>query len=269
MDLSVPAPGPGPDDPQRHEGPLRVMIVHAHPEPTSFNGALTRAGAQALRAAGHEVHVSDLYAQGFTAVALPGHFTPRHDPTVFALDAEQQHAHAQGTVPAWVAAEQAALARADVLVLQFPLWWFGPPAMLKGWFEQVLDLGFGYLPERRYDTGLLRGKLAVVGVTTGSAAGAFAPDGRDGALADILWPVHNGVLHYTGFAVAEPFVVHAPHALDDAGRTAALDAWGRALVDVGRRPRLFFHPAADYGPDARLRPGVVPRSGFQHPVDRG
>ena len=55
-------------------------------------------------------------------------------------------------------------------------------------------------------------------------------------------------------------------ALDDAGRDAVLASWRERLSGLETDPRLFFHPAEDYGPDQRLRPGVVPRSGFQHAV---
>ena len=68
------------------------------------------------------------------------------------------------------AAVERALDRADLLILQFPLWWFGPPAILKGWFERVFTRGFGYMPGRKYDTGLMRGKRAMVSVTTGTSA---------------------------------------------------------------------------------------------------
>ena len=55
---------------------MRVFIVHAHPEPKSFNGAMTRAASEALREAGHEIEVSDLYAMGFNPVSGRGNRRP-------------------------------------------------------------------------------------------------------------------------------------------------------------------------------------------------
>ena len=243
---------------------MKVLIVHAHPEPRSFNGALTQVAVATLSGAGHEVVVSDLYAMGFDPVAGPGEFTDRVDEDYFRLDREQTHAHDTATTAADLLVEQRKLAAADLLVLQFPMWWFGPPAILKGWFDRVLARGFAYLPGHKYDTGHLHGKLAIVSVTTGTSADTYAADGIDGAIHDILWPVHNGVLRYTGFDVAAPFVTHMPGRLTDHERTTQLDRWAGALRDVDSRPRLFFHPRSDYGPDERLLPHVDPSSGFQH-----
>jgi NAD(P)H dehydrogenase (quinone) len=243
---------------------VKVLIVHAHPEPQSFNGALTQVAVKTITDTGHDVVVSDLYAMGFDPVAGPDEFTDRLDADYFRLDREQTHAHDHRTTAPEVRAEQDKLAAADLLVLQYPMWWFGPPAILKGWFDRVLTRGFGYLPGHKYDTGLMRGKLAIVSVTTGTSADTYAPDGIDGAIGDILWPVHNGVLRYTGFDVAEPFVTHMPGRLTDEERAAQIDQWADTLRDIQTRPRLFFHPRSDYGPDERLLPGVEPRSGFQH-----
>ena len=49
---------------------------------------------------------------------------------------------------------------------------------------------------------------AMVSVTTGTSVGTYAPDGIDGAILDILWPIHNGILRYTGFDVLEPFITY-------------------------------------------------------------
>ena len=47
---------------------INFFIVHAHPEPQSFNGAVTQKALKVLMGAGHEVKVSDLYAMGFDPV---------------------------------------------------------------------------------------------------------------------------------------------------------------------------------------------------------
>ena len=244
---------------------MNVLLVLAHPDPASFNVALAATGKRALQAQGHEVAVSDLYAMGWKAVADEHDFAgDRHDSAQFRLDVEQTHAHERGTVAPDIAAEQAKVAAADLLILQFPLWWFGPPAILKGWFDRVFSRGFAYLPGRKYDTGMLAGKRALVSVTTGTSADTYASDGIDGALVDILWPITNGVLRYTGFEVYEPFATFMPRRMDDDGRTAALADFAAAMDSLATRPLLYFHPADHYGDDERLLPHVEPRSGFQH-----
>src|SRR5262245_30486110 len=63
--------------------PMRVFIVHAHPEPQSFNGAMTRNASAVLAAAGHEVVVSDLYRMGFDPVSSRRNFLTVLDPEYF------------------------------------------------------------------------------------------------------------------------------------------------------------------------------------------
>lgn len=73
---------------------MRVFIVHAHPEPKSFNGAMTRVATEALSAAGHEVAVSDLYRMDFDPVSGRANFRTVHDPAYFRQQAEESHAAA-------------------------------------------------------------------------------------------------------------------------------------------------------------------------------
>ena len=243
---------------------MNVLLVHAHPEPKSFNGALTDTAVSTLAAVGHEVVVSDLYAMKWKAVADADDFTgSRADGAYLRIDREQTHAHEHGSLAADILDEQRKLRDADLLVLQYPMWWFGMSAILKGWADRVFTRGFAYLPGRKYDTGLMRGKLAMVSVTTGTSADTYAPDGIDGPLLNVLWPVHNGLLRYSGFDVLTPFAAHMPGRASAEERAEILAAYHAHLSDFDALPRLFFHPREDYGPDERLLPHVTPRSGVQ------
>src|SRR3546814_15609657 len=115
-----------------------------------------------------------------------------------------------GTISGDIKAEQAKLARAELLILQFPIWWFSPPAILKGWFDRVFARGFAYHTGRKYDTGMFKGKFAMVAATTGTSEDTYAPDGIDGSILSVLWPVHNSLLRYSGFDVLPPFVAYLP-----------------------------------------------------------
>ncbi len=246
---------------------MKVLILYAHPEPTSFNGALKDAAVQTLEGTGHEVRVIDLYATGFDPVLKAEDFAAgRLDPIRLDIGREQTRAVEQETQPEEIAAAQAALAWTDLLILQFPMWWYGMPAIMKGWFDRVLARGFAYAPGRKYDTGLLAGKLAMVSVTTGTSAATYMPDGIDGDILSVLWPIHNGILRYTGFDVLPPFCAFMPGRISPAERQAVIEAWRRRLAEIETLPQLFFHPRDDYGPDERLRPGVLARSGIQRNV---
>lgn len=184
---------------------MHVRLIQAHPEPNSFNGALSRRAVSALEQAGHVVSFQDLVASGFDPVERGGHYPGRTDNTAFAPLAEQRHAWRTGTLPADVCEEINALEKADLLLLQFPLWWHGPPAILKGWFDRVFLSGGLYTSRMRYDTGYFRGKRALVSVTTGAPEAAFGPGARGGDFDTMLWPVHYS-LHYLGFEVLPPFI---------------------------------------------------------------
>ena len=246
---------------------MNVLIVYAHPEPKSFNGAMRDLAVETLREAGHDIVVSDLYAMGFEAVVGADDFKgEREDPGFLSIAKEQTRAYATGTLASDVAAEQEKLRRADLVILQFPVWWFGMPAIMKGWADRVFARGFAYMPGRKYDTGMFRGKTAMVAATTGTSADTYAPDGIDGDVLTVLWPIHNGLLRYSGFDVLPPYLAYMPGRLSQAGREACLEGYRDRLLSLDATPRLFFHPAEDYGPNERLKPGVLARSGVQRNV---
>ncbi|WP_251274077.1 NAD(P)H-dependent oxidoreductase, partial [Enterobacter hormaechei] len=85
--------------------------------------------------------------------------------------------------------------------------WFAAPAILKGWLDRVLVYGPMYNSRLRHEHGAMRGKRALLSVTTGSSARACAVDGREGDTRLLLWPLMYS-LRYVGFDVMEPHVVH-------------------------------------------------------------
>lgn len=85
---------------------MRVLLVYAHPEPTSFTAALKNTALAALRDAGHTVEVSDLYGEGFNPVAGRHDFLDASDPARFHYQTEQGHAHKTGTFAPDIVREQ-------------------------------------------------------------------------------------------------------------------------------------------------------------------
>lgn len=102
---------------------MKTLLIYAHPVPTSFNAAVFDVAKQALLAAGHELRVTDLYAEGFDPV----------------LSREDREAYLTDTASLIdkVAGHVENLRWAESLVFVFPTWYYGPPAILKGWFERV------------------------------------------------------------------------------------------------------------------------------------
>jgi NAD(P)H dehydrogenase (quinone) len=101
---------------------MRVLLIHCHPRPDSFSAALRDAAVDALTSSGHSVEVRDLYAEAFDPVLSA------HQRGVYFDEAQNVHG---------VEDHVAALRRAEGLVLVYPTWWFGMPAMLKGWLDRV------------------------------------------------------------------------------------------------------------------------------------
>ena len=213
-----------------------VLIVYAHPEPKSFNAALAERATAALREAGHRVTVSDLYGEGFDPVAGRHDFVSAANPDVFHYQSEQAHAARTGGFSPEIAREQRRVAEADFLILQFPLWWGGVPAILKGWFDRVLAYGFGYVDGARYDTGLFRGRHALLSVTTGGPTMRFGPEGVYGPIENVLYQPQRLILRYLGYETEEPFVAYAAPRADDAGRAAYLDALAQRVVEIAAKP---------------------------------
>jgi NAD(P)H dehydrogenase (quinone) len=214
---------------------LQVLLVHAHPEPTSFNAALRDAAVDRLRADGHRVAVSDLFADRFDPVPGRHDFTTCADPDRFHYQAEQAHAAANGGFCAEIAREQQRVREADLLILQFPLWWGAAPAIMKGWFERVLAYGFAYVDGRRFDTGLLKGRSALVCVTTGGTRERFSDAGVYGEIDKVLWPVTRTTLEYMGLSVEEPYVAYAAPRVDAATRADMLRAWAERAAAAAAR----------------------------------
>jgi putative NADPH-quinone reductase len=108
---------------------MNILLLHAHPVETSFNAALHRLILDRLTAAGHVVDDCDLYAEGF-------------DPRLTRAERLAYHDPRSAAEPAGPYVER--LQRADALVLCFPVWNYGYPAILKGYFDRVFlpDVSF-------------------------------------------------------------------------------------------------------------------------------
>lgn len=234
-------------------GRRNVLIVVAHPEPKSFNHAMAGAAAEALRKAGHSVTVSDLCGEGFRADISRHDMTSVADAGRFHVQAEQKHAAREDAFAPQIAREQARIAEADNIILQFPLWWGGPPAILKGWIDRVLAYGFAYVDGRRFDTGLFRGRRAMLSVTTGGTPERFADGGAYGLIEPILMPVQRLALEYMGFDVAPPYIAHGVPRSADAERQAHLAAFAAAALALAGQPVIRtedYRAAREADPEA-------------------
>ncbi len=105
---------------------MKISLILAHPDQTSFNHAMAKTVAEVLRTDGHEVHFHDLYEEKF-------------DPLLPAPEIQRD-----ARLPNDIEAHCSEIASADGIIVIHPNWWGQPPAILKGWVDRVIRPGVAY-----------------------------------------------------------------------------------------------------------------------------
>ena len=184
---------------------MKVLIVHAHENPGSFCSAMAEKAKTFFNSKGHEVTISDLYLKGFNPTGGKHDFKVLSDAPYYKYAMEQLNAQKRDAFAADLKTEMKLLVEAEVLIFNFPLWWFGMPAILKE--ERVLAYGFAYGGEYGMGpNGRFKGKKAFLCVTTGSPAEFYSKDGVHGRTVDeILKNIKEGVLGLVGYEVLPSF----------------------------------------------------------------
>lgn len=191
---------------------MNVLIVFAHPEPNSLNGVLKDLAAKTLRDNGHEVKISDLYGMKFKAVLDQDDFSQRKDNEIFNPMMEQVNAIGTGSLSQDIKDEVEKLKWADMIIFQFPVWWTTPPAIMIGWIDRVFLPGVVHniAEGKMYDTGLLKGKKAMLSFTTGATRDVYSAQGPHGDLDEIFKFITHNILELTGLEVLPSFGLYGP-----------------------------------------------------------
>lgn len=232
---------------------MKVFIVHAHPEAKSFNGALTQFAKDTLTSQGHEVIISDLYQMNFDPVSDRRNFTSCKDPDYYKQQAEEMYASEMNGFAPDIQAEIDKLLGCDVLIFQFPLWWFGLPAILKGWVDRVFVTGKIYGGGKWYDNGVFKGKRAMLSLTTGGASPMYSEIGLNGNINQTLSAINYGMFHFTGFDVLPPFIAWAVSRLGEEQRQAYLQEYKQRLLTLETTPIIAYRSLADYDENFQLK----------------
>ncbi|MBB5047155.1 NAD(P)H dehydrogenase (quinone) [Rhodopseudomonas rhenobacensis] len=246
---------------------MNVLLVFAHPEPRSLNAALRDVAIQQLEAQGHQVRVSDLYAERWKAQVDRGDFPALPLGERLKVPAASGEDFTAGALTDDVKAEQHKLLWADALILQFPLWWFSMPAILKGWVDRVFARGFAYgVGEHsdrkwgeRYGEGVFVGKRAMLIVSTGGRETHYDARGVNGPIDDLLFPIQHGILYYPGYDVLPPFVVHSADRLKETEFEPIAERLRDRMRTLATTAPIAYRPqnGGDYLiPSLQLRPGV-------------
>ncbi|WP_376090922.1 NAD(P)H-dependent oxidoreductase [Roseomonas sp. CCTCC AB2023176] len=193
---------------------MRVLYLYAHPLEDSFHAAIRDAALAGLREAGHDVDLCDLYAEGFDPVLRAEHRRIYHD---------------EAAIREPVACYVHRLMRAEAIVLSYPTWCFGLPAILKGFFDRVFIPGVSFTLSEGVARPALTHIRRIAGIST---------YGRPRWTAILMGdPPRKSVTRYLrmltgGRARASYTALYDMNRADAARRTAF-------LAEVGRRMRAF------------------------------
>jgi putative NADPH-quinone reductase len=198
---------------------MRALVVYCHPRETSFTAAVRDVVLDKLRVAGAEVRLSDLYARGF-------------DPVLTAAEHEGYEICPDNCAP--VEADVADVRWCDTLIFVYPTWWYGLPAILKGWLDRVLLPDVAFLmptPERR--------KIHP-GLSHIDRLGVFTTCGANWWLTALVGaPGKRTLMRGVGLLCGKPLrTVFAAHYLMDFSTDASRK---RHLDRVGRKMERLLH----------------------------
>lgn len=221
---------------------MNILVVYAHHEPTSFTAAMKNTALEVLESQGHTVSVSDLYGQGFNPTAQKWDFVTTSGEH-FNYMLEQRHAaRLDNAFSPDITGEIEKIKAADFVLFISPLWWLGVPAILKGWFDRVLAMGFAWDSGRFYETGLLRGKQAMLALAVGQPGEYFQPSGKHKAtIAQILYPINYGTLAFCGLNVHEPYTAMDLFGLNDDAKAQVLKDFSFRLGHFVDSPNWLVH----------------------------
>lgn len=209
---------------------MKILIVYAHPEPTSFNHALKEQAIRVFNKANHEVILSDLYAMNFKPTADWHDFKEINHSLPRQYGVIQRDVYFKNQLSDDIKTEQDKVSWCDLMIFQFPLWFFGMPAILKGWFDRVFAAGFSYDKEKWFSNGLLQPKKAILSVTTQSPINAYQPGGLHEDIHQFLHPIHH-TLRFVGITPLNPFVAFGVMNIDDQERKKYLADFAANLLE--------------------------------------
>ena len=179
--------------------------------------------------------LSDLYAMGFHPVAGRHDFENFADSARFHYQTEQLYAAQTSSFSRELAVEQEKFLQADHVILIFPLWWGGMPAILKGWIDRVLACGIAYIDGARFTTGLHPHKHGLLCVSTGGTPERFREEDVYGPIEKVLWPIQHLTLDYMGIKTKDPFIAYGAPRVSDEQRAHYLEQWRHRVMALVRQ----------------------------------
>lgn len=197
---------PEPDDRPRESADVLVLLAHPQLEHSRANRALADAARAAARSRGR-IALRDLYA------LYPD----------YVID---------------VAAEQAALAAARLVVWQHPIQWYHMPPLMKLWVDEVLSFGWAYGPGGT----ALRGKDLWLAASTGGPVDSYRPTSYNRYFFDAFLPPYEQTATLCGLRFVPPLLLHGAHRADDDTIAAHAQLYAQRLASYPDWPELDVLP---------------------------
>jgi len=224
---------------------MKILLVYAQPESKSLTHHLAREAEIYLQKQGHTIIHSDLYSMEWKAVMDETDYMDRQFHERLSFIQESSHAYSTNTQTADVEREQKKLKEADALILIFPLWWYGMPAIMKGWIDRVWAYGLAYGYKNagnsyRYGDGAFLGKRALLAVNIGGPESEYSPRGINGNLEDLMFPITHGTLFYTGMEVLPTFAIYNSVGIDKPDLEIATSRWQLRLENLFKEQPILF-----------------------------
>ncbi len=163
---------------------MKCLIILAHPNPKSFNNAIVDIISESLLKNKHEVQTRDLYALNFDPV----------------LTVQELASLNKGEIPPDIKKEQEYVEWADILIVVYPVWWANTPAILRGYADRILSLGFAYKVGENGVEGLLTDKKALLFSTMGAPKVAYEKTGIFDSMAIVI---DQEIFKYCGMKVID------------------------------------------------------------------
>lgn len=225
-----------------------ILIVLAHHNgENSLNGTIFQAAKELFEEEGDNVEVSDLYAMKFNPVISKEDFLHTTKDIVDYAE-ESRKGYEGNTLSPDIAAEQEKIKKADLIIIQTPIFWSGLPAILKGWFDRILSpsFAFSYDGLKILNNGLLNKKKLLLSYTTGSPETCYSPIGLLGDKEVSLWPLLYGTFHFCGFQILNPHEVHNTHSMKKETIEQMLQEWKNRLKSVWSETTRNYHNIESY-----------------------
>lgn len=242
---------------------MKILIIHAHHEPQSFCSALSKRAKSQFERNGHEVIFSDLHSMSFDPVSDRRNFTTVKDASYLKQQQEEIYASEKSGFSDDLEEELKKLEECDALIFSFPLWWFGMPAMLKGWCDRVLAMGRIYGAGKFYENGLAQSKKrALIITTTGGGPNVYDGWGLNPSMETLLLPIQHGIFWFNGFLPLEPFLAWSAARMSDSERAQCLEKLAERVDQFFEEKPVQLPQMADFpnwGPDGKNRYQVVVR----------